>query len=118
MVDFEKLLADRELAKSEGQIAADGKLESAEPTAGVMIHRPAPTGQTEIHCRILHETEKAILVEISNQGENSDEAVEHWFPLSTVGYIYRKTGYLKTNPDFTDIIHVANWLVSKNNLEV
>jgi hypothetical protein len=86
--------------------------------ADTLLERPRPLapkeGYTSISCRIIHDTDKAILVEILD--EDTGRATEHWFPLSTLPFISRKKGYGIVNQEYTDIIHAANWIVEKRGL--
>lgn len=70
----------------------------------------AATGFTVIHCNIQAQTEKALLIEVAHL----DKPV--WLPQSQLSYIFR---YYKhsTGTDYKDVVHVKDWLVSKNNLE-
>jgi len=74
------------------------------------LPKPAIKGYTVVPCIILHETEKAVLVQLEIA------AAEFWFPLSYTNYIYRKHGYLQQNTEFTDVIHVADWLIAKKGI--
>lgn len=71
---------------------------------------PAKTGYTAIHCNILRETEKAVLIAVAHS------ATEIWLPLSQCSYVHKQKQFLDT-VDFTDTVHVKDWLVDKNNLE-
>lgn len=62
-----------------------------------------------LHCRIVAETDKAILV------EEETSATEHWFPLSHVSYIHRQSND-GMPAHYGDTIHVANWLLKKKGL--
>lgn len=73
---------------------------------------PAAKGYTAIDCRILHRTEKALLISVEHLTK------EIWLPLSQIAYIHKQDADIHNiNPDYTDVIHVADWLVSKNDLE-
>ena len=82
----------------------------------VRTHRKPSQGETSVPCIVIHETEKALLVRIANQP--AGVPAEHWFPLSQIGYIYRKCGYDQINTEYTDLVYVSTWLITKKGIEV
>jgi hypothetical protein len=84
--------------------------EPVQDTAHAVGKRVA-TGYTAILGKIMHDTGKALLVSL----QHLDKPV--WIPLSQIGYIHRPNGFIEPNPDYTDTLHVADWLVAKNKLE-
>jgi len=64
-----------------------------------------------IHCLILRETDKAILVKC----EESEK--DEWFPLSQVSYINNVQHSTAVDSNYPDTIHVATWLLDKKGLQ-
>lgn len=85
---------------------------TATTTANVVLPK---TGYTAIQCNIIRETQKAVLIEIKTANGDKKEC---WLPLSQITY-FRTKHFKQSNldEDFTDVVHIADWLVAKQGLK-
>lgn len=97
---------------TEADLIAADDIKELGSEAAVRSHKPAPSGFIDVPCKVLHETDKAVLVSIDHHIK------DFWFPLSQVCYIYRKFPLGDINPKFTDRVYVKSWLIDKNGIEL
>lgn len=69
---------------------------------------PPANQHSAIECRIIRETDAAILVDTVDAGEV-------WLPISQVSYIGRASNDAGSI-EYPDILHVANWILAKRGL--
>jgi hypothetical protein len=80
-----------------------------EPYSATITTGMPTNGYRKLECRIIKETEKAILVD-------NDDTGQEWFPLSTVNYIRRDVADNCDAIEFPDVIHAADWILKKKGI--